>query len=230
MPNIYSASNDGVVGNFNATDAATCRGDASTSGGFSVFTFSSAPGIKNKKSARGGGMWFCHRSYFTFVLTGESGTVDSCNFVVYIDNNSSGGVSSDHSRIIAVEATPLAVSTADYGNCFSSGSTLGTTMSGATAISSTAGYHTIPITGDTSTGGIKVINDDIGSGKVDICLMDYTWDYLNADVGATYGTSEYVQHIINYTEYTGTSRDPYLDITYVTTAVADNATFFGANF
>ena len=230
MPNIYSATNDGVVGALSSTDAATCRGDASTSGGFSVFTFSSAPGIKNNKSARGGGMWFCHRSYFTFVLTGESGTVDSCNLVVYADNTSSGGVSSDHSRIIAVEATPLAVSAADYGNCFSSGSTLGTTMSGATAVSTTAGYHTIPITGDTSTGGIKVINDDIGSGKVDICLMDYTWDYLNADVGATYGTSDYVQHSVYYTEYTGTSRDPYLDITYTSAAVTENATFFGANF
>ena len=175
-------------------------------------------------------MWFNHRSYFEFVLTGESGTVDSCNLVVYIDNTSSGGVSSDHSRVIAVQATALAVSADDYGNCFSSGSTLGTAMSGATAVSTTLGYHTFTITGDTSTGGIKVINDAIGSAKVYICLMDYTWDYLNADVGGTYGTTDYVRHTIYYSERVATDRDPYLDITYVTAAVTDNATFFGANF
>jgi len=30
--------------------------------------------------------------------------------------------------------------------------------------------------------------------------------------------------------YTGTSRDPYIDYTPATAAVTDNATFFGANF
>jgi len=230
MGAVYSESSDGVVGANSTTDAATCRGDASTSGAFNRRTDASAPvGIYNIKTPRAGGMWFNHRSYFEFVLTGESGTVDSCNLVVYMDNLSSAGISSAHTRVIAVEATSFAVSADDYGNCFSSGSTLGTTMTAETAVSTTAGYHTFTITGDVSTGGIKVINDAIGSAKIYVCLMDYTWDYLNADIGGTHGTAEYVRHSVYYSEYSGTSRDPYLDITYTTTAVADNATFFGAN-
>ena len=234
MSIVYSTSSDGVVGTNSATSAVACRGDSSTSGAYARLTDASSPiSIYNLKSIRGG-RWFNHRSYFEFVLTGESGTVDSCNLVVYIDNLSSGGVSSDHSRVIAVEATALAVSGDDYGNCFTdtaSPPTLGITMSSATTISTTAGYHTFTITGDVSTGGIKVINDAIGSAKIYVCLMDYTWDYSNADIAGTYGTSDLVRHQIYYSEDTSGSRDPYLDITYTSgVTVTYNATFFGANF
>ena len=165
-----------------------------------------------------------------FDLSSESGTVDSCGLIVYMDNTTSGGVHPSAQKVIAVEATALAGSTADYGNCFSSGSTLGTAVSAAITISTTEGYHTFTITGDTSSGGIKVINDAIGSGTVTICLMDHYWDYEDRDIGGTYGTSESVRHTVSYSDYTGTSRDPYLNINYVSAAVADNATFFGANF
>ena len=239
MPNVYTGSTaDGYVFNYSTTNATTARGDASTTGVGSGFTGTSyVRGIQNNKSARAGGFWWNYRSYFTFVLTGETvgQTVDTCKLFVYMDNLStnldSGGITSAHSRVIAVEATAQDVSSADYGNCFSSGSTLGTAMSGATTISSTAGYHQFAITGDTSAGGIKVINDAIGVGKPVICLMDYTWDYLNADIGGTYGTSEYIRHQVYYAEDTSGSKDPYLDITYTSgVTVTYNATFFGANF
>ena len=231
MATVYSETADGYVLNAGGTDAATVRGDASTSGTFGNFSASSSTvGVQNLKSARGGGTWFNIRSYLVFDLSSESGTVDSCGLIVYMDNTTSGGVHPAAQKVIAVEATALAGSAADYGNCFSSGSTLGTAVSAATTISTTAGYHTFTITGDTSSGGIKVINDAIGSGTVTICLMDNTWDYLNADIGGTYGTSEYVRHSVSYANYSGTSRDPYLNITYVAAAVTDNATFFGANF
>ena len=232
MATVYSETTDGYVVNTSTSDAATCRGDASTSGSFSGFgTSSSVIAIENFKSARGGGTWFNTRSYLVFDLSSESGTVDSCGLIVYMDNTTSGGVHPAAQKVIAVEATALAGSAADYGNCFSSGSTLGTAVSAAQTISTTAGYHTFIVTGDTSSGGIKVINDAIGSGSVTICLMDNTWDYLNADIGGTYGTSEYVRHSVSYANYSGTSRDPKLIIVYETvTATADNATFFGANF
>jgi hypothetical protein len=41
---------------------------------------------------------------------------------------------------------------------------------------------------------------------------------------------DYSRFQVTYTDYTGTSRDPKVDITYATAAVTDNATFFGANF
>jgi len=40
----------------------------------------------------------------------------------------------------------------------------------------------------------------------------------------------YSRFQVTYTDYTGTSRDPKVDITYAITAATDNATFFGANF
>ena len=232
MATVYSETADGYVLNAGGTDAATVRGDASTSGSFSTFgATSSVIAIENLKSARGGGTWFNARTYLVFDLSSESGTVSDCQLVVYMDNLTSGGVHSSAQTVIAVEATALAGSDADYGNCFSSGSTLGTAVSAATTISTTAGYHTFLLTGSTSSGGIKVINDAIGSGTVTICLMDHYWDYSNADIGGTYGTSEYVRHQVYYADYTGTSRDPYLNINYEAVAVAaDNATFFGTNF
>ena len=231
MATVYSETADGYVLNAGGTDAATVRGDASTSGTFGNFSAtSSLAGVQSLKSARAGGTWFNTRTYLVFDLSSESGTVDTCGLVVYMDNVTSGGVHASHQKVIAVEATALAGNTADYGNCFSSGSTLGTAVSAATTISTTAGYHTFIVTGDTSSGGIKVINDAIGSGSVTICLMDNTWDYLNADIGGTYGTSEYIRHTVIYANYGGTSRDPYLNITYAVAAVTDNATFFGANF
>ena len=231
MATVFGETTDGYIINTSGTDAATCRGDASTSGTFGVFSsISASAGIQNLKSARGGGTWYNTRSYLVFDLSSESGTVGSCGLVVYMDNITSAGVHPSAQRVIAVEATALAGNTADYGNCFSSGSTLGTAVSAATTISTTAGYHTFIVTGDTSSGGIKVINDAIGSGSVTICLMDNTWDYLNADIGGTYGTSEYIRHTVIYANYGGTSRDPYLNITYAVAAVTDNATFFGANF
>ena len=238
MPTIYSQTSDGVAGNNDTTDAATCRGNSSTSGGFARFTDASAPvGIYITKSPRASGMWFCHRSFFEFVLTGETAgqTVESCDLKIYMDNLTSAGVHGSHQSVIAVEATaPLTSNGDDYGSCFTdtaSPPTLGVTMTAATAISTTAGYHTFAITGDTSTGGIKVINDAIAVGKPCICLMDYTWDYLNADIGGTYGTSEYIRHQVYYAEDTSGSKDPYLDITYTSgVTVTYNATFFGANF
>ena len=202
MAVVYGDNADGYITNVNGTNATTCRGDASTSGAVGNFTATfNNSGIYIVKSARAGGTWFTHRSYLVFDLSSESGTVDGCLLSVYMDNTTSGGVHPTSQKVIAVEATALGGSTADYGNCFSSGSTLGTAMSAETTISTTAGYNAFTITGDTSSGGIKVINDAIGSGTVTICIMDFYWDYGDRDIGGTYGTSEYVRHQVYYANY-----------------------------
>ena len=56
--------------------------------------------------------------------------------------------------------------------------------------------------------------------------MNYTYDYL--DIEFT-GTGFGVLIGTYYADYTGTSRDPYIDYS-VASAVTYNATFFGANF
>ena len=235
MAVVYSETTDGYIGNLTATDAATCRGDASTSGTISNFTGRSArSGVYVVKSSKGAGAWIIQRSYFVFDLSEEDGTVDSCTLEVYMDNTSNAALSTNEKKVIPVEATALAGNASDYGNCFSSGSTLGTALGPERTVSGVAGYQGFSMTGDTSSGGIKVINDAVGTGGaggiVTICLMDHYWDYEDRDIEATHGSDKPAQHAVTFANNIATTRDPKLDITYVAVTVTDNATFFGANF
>jgi len=223
---IYSSTSgsgdDSVVQNNSTSDWATARGDASTSGAFhndgSIY---STVGVYNRKTTgRGGGSsWQCNRSYFSFDVSGESGTVDSATVKLYLDNI---GAPMPASRVVIVESTTLAGNTADFGNCFSSGSTLGDLMADYVSISTTAGYHDFDLNND----GITALNSKIGSGSFQVCLMGNQFDYLDADPGAG---STYTRAQVWYGEYTFTSRDPKIEIDYEA-AVTHNATFFGANF
>ena len=58
-----------------------------------------------------------------------------------------------------------------------------------------------------------------------ICLINY--DYDLKDIAPTGFSSN--RNGLYYTNYTGTSRDPYLDYELAPT-VTDNAIFFGTNF
>jgi hypothetical protein len=97
----------------------TVRGDETTSGTVrtdtSLHNYVAIYSIKN--SGRGGAVVTDNaRSYFVFDLSGISGaTADTVQFSVYMDSYSSDTV---HANIIAVQATALAGTTADYGNCF----------------------------------------------------------------------------------------------------------------
>ena len=215
---------DATIYNSSTSDWATARGDASTSG--TIHNDSSTKnsvGVYNRKIAgRGGGNnWLCNRSYFSFDVSGESGTVDSATVRLYLDNLGSAG---NAARVVIVESTALAGSTADFGNCFSSGSTLGDLMASYAFVSTTEGYHDFDLNSD----GITALNGKIGSGLFQICLMGNIYDYADADPGAD---SSYTRTQVSYSEYTGTSRDPKIEIDYEAAAVvANNATFFGANF
>jgi len=202
------------------SDWATVRGDASTSGSsYSVNSSSHSLGVYNRKtSGRGGTTWTCYRSYFSFDVSGESGTVDSATIKLYLDNLGSTGSAS---RVMLVEATTLAGSTADFGNCFSSGSTLGTLVAPYVAVSTTGAYHDFVLNSD----GISALNNAIGSGQFQVCLMGQQFDYEDNDPGAG---STYTRIAIYYSEYLGTSYDPKIEIDYA--AVTHNATFFGSNF
>ena len=222
---IYSStsggSDDSIVYNTSTSDWATVRGDASTSGtSHNDYSTVNSVGVYNRKlDARGSITWYCYRSYFSFDVSGESGTVDSATVRLYLDNL---GSPIPASRVVIVESTTLAGNTADFGNCFSSGSTLGDLMADYVSISTTAGYHDFDLNND----GITALNSKIGSGSFQVCLMGNQFDYLDADPGAG---STYTRVQVWYGEYTGTSRDPKIEIDYEA-AVTHNATFFGANF
>ena len=219
-------ADDGTLYNTSSSDWATARGDASTSGTIlNVGSTTNSVGVYNRKTTggRGGGdTWFCYRSYFSFDVSGESGTVDSATIKLYLDNYGSLGVPS---AVRLVEATALAGSTADFGNCFSSGSTLGTDMVGGMgAVSTTAQYHDFELSSD----GITALNNAIGSGQFQVCLMGSAFDYSDLDPGSG---STYTRIHVTYSEYGGTTRDPKIEIDYVgSVAVTHNATFFGSNF
>jgi len=59
-----------------------------------------------------------------------------------------------------------------------------------------------------------------------VCIMNYDHDLRNV---APTGFSAH-RNGMRYTDYTGTSRDPYVDYTLAAVTAADNAIFFGTNF
>lgn len=103
---------EGVVGNH--TTVGTGRGDHN----------SSTTGIYNfYQPGRGGDIFVsCMRSYFAFDFSGLSSgdTIHAGGAGVilslYLDNT--GTTTGDFGKIIAIQSTALAGSTADYGNCF----------------------------------------------------------------------------------------------------------------
>ena len=137
---------------------------------------------------------------------------------IYSDNL--GTDATNEKTVYAVQSTALADSNDDFGNIFSSGTTLGTLL-GSAEISTTLGYHSITL----NTAGVSAANSAIGSGSLIIGVMGY-YDYNNSatSLGGNYGLQN-----VYFSDYTGTSRDPKLDITYAAGTV-DNATFFGTNF
>ena len=223
---IYAAqsgtNDDAIIYNNSTSDWATARGDASTSGtARNDLVSSNTVGVYNRKATgRGSTNWYCYRSYFSFDVSGESGTVDSATVRLYLDNI---GAPIPASRVVIVESTTLAGNTADFGNCFSSGSTLGDLMADYVSVSTTAGYHDFDLNND----GITALNSKIGSGSFQVCLMGNYYDYENRDPG---DDPSYTRVQVWYGEYTGTSRDPKIEIDYEAAAVTHNATFFGANF
>ena len=128
LTSVYSESsgndNDSIL--FNQTSDGsvswdTIRGDIDTSGSNRIDSDTNyLSGIYTRKSSGRGGAVFTdnRRCYFVFDLSGMNATrtyVDA-NLNLRLDNL--GHTNDDFGKIIAVQATALAGTTADYGNCF----------------------------------------------------------------------------------------------------------------
>ena len=212
MSTVFASSGDSVVEKDvstligGASWSATVRGNSSSGGDSQDSTLSAYFfGVWNAKFMGRGttNTWELNRSFFPFDLSGESGTVTSAELKVYVDNL--GDTGTNPSTVYAVVATDLANNTGDFGNVFSSGTTLGTLI-GSTTISTTAGYHTWTV----SSEGVSRINTLIGSGgTLTVGLMGY-YDYNNTDPT----TSNEAKIQVYYSERTGTSQDPKLELTF----------------
>ena len=220
---VYSTTADSYVSHrHNGTDSADVVGDATDSGTFHHNTSTNyTNGILNRTfGLRGGGSassFRCHRSFYTFDLSGYSGTATDADFEFYSD--SLGSI--NYNNIYVIEATALAGSTADFGNVFSSGTTLGTLLANG-QVSSTRQYHTIsPGMGNTAL--VTAINNAVGSGTLTVGVMGY-YDYrIAAGISTSWpaiGSSNYSQIHMYYADGAGTGKDPYLLIDGISVAAS----------
>ena len=225
MATVYASSNDGYVVNaqttWNAARGGTTGSGVSTTATRSTYAINTA-----KTAVRGGGYTFTvSRAFFQFDISGIESEVESATFKV-------SGYSQSGGDIIAVKATSdiATLGTNDFARIIGF-NPIGTDGSGGADMESavtkysdeiaswsTSGYNDITLTSD----ALSDMEDD---DDLYICLMNY--DYDLKDIASTGYLSN--RNGLNWTNYTGTSTDPYIDYT-VAVAVVDDAVFFGANF
>ena len=224
MPTIYAHTNDGYITRFNQSSWSNAR--ASTTGTAASSTSSGHyTGVRaDKTSSRGGGSLFSiYRSFFFFDTSAISTDVSSATFKVRGYSNGGGD-------LIAVKSNAdiATLGTADFGsiagwNTTTDGSGGGDNESNVTKYSaeisiwSIIGYNDIAL----NAQALADMRDD---NILYICLLNY--DYDLKDIEPTGYTSN--RNGLYFTNYTGTSRDPYID--YTLAPAADNSIFFGANY
>ena len=179
-----------------------------------------------KYAARGGGYnYSISRTYFTFDTSGITTTVSEADLKIYGQSFNVADffvVKSEHNDTLVVGDIDAitgwdASDTADGSGAGDQESRV-TKYSGEITSFNTSAYNTISLNGQAR---LDIENDD----SFKICLIESVHDLRDiVPTGYTNRTG------VTFMEYTGTSRDPYLDYTAATVAVTENATFFGANF
>ena len=222
MATIYAHTNDGYV-YATGSNFALIRGAGTGNIVNSTLTRGAYAIRSDVATGRGGGSTYTvTRTFMYFDTSGISTDVQSATLKVY-------GYSQNSGDIIAVKATSdiSSLATSDFDaitgwSSTSDGSGGGDNESNVTKYSdeiatwSTSGYNDITLT---STALANMRDDD----TVYICLMNYDHDLK--DITPT-GTN---RNGLYFANYTGTSRDPYIDYTLAPT-VSDNSVFFGTNF
>ena len=224
MATIYAHTNDGSVARFNQSSWSNARATTTgTSAGSTGTRYSNAVSAY-KSSGRGGSTFYTIiRSFFFFDTSGISTDVDSATFKVYGFSQSSGDLIAVKSKI-DIET----LGTGDFGsivgwNTTTDGSGGGDNESNVTKYSaeistwSTSGYNDITL----NAQALADMRDD---DKVYICLINFDQDLKDIEPTGSNRNGIY------YTNYTGTSRDPYIDYELAAITATDNSIFFGTNF
>lgn len=206
MPDLYSNTDDGSCLAIQQSSFAAARDNAGMLhiSGRSTYSFATAV---QKQSGRGGTVFNVGRSFFYFdtSIINPLKTVASATIKIR-------GFSLTSGDVIAVKSTAFggdggtALAASDFNNItgYSSGASLAgnaTDYSAAfTSTWSTGGYNSLVGTSDLKA---DMASDDV----VIICIMNYTYDYLNqepASQGLFYAGAY-------FTENSGTSSDPYIE-------------------
>ena len=226
MATIYAHTNDGYVIRTNQTSWYNARANTTGTGSSSTTTGHSLAVSAYRVSARGGGYAFnIYRSFFFFDTSGISADVDSATFKVR-------GFSQAGGDLIAVKSNSdiETLGTADFGSIVGWNTTTDGSGGGDNESNVTKYSAEIPIWSASSYNNItlnaQALADMRDDDTVYICLLNYDYDLL--DIAPTGYTSH--RNGLYYTNYTGTSRDPYIDYDLAEVAATDNAIFFGTNF
>ena len=229
MATLYqSNTNDGDVGCYYIRSWDDSRKLAT--GDWGVSTRTTYSNITQRFSGRGAIVTGMTRVFFEFDTSGISVAPTAGNLKIY------GAFTRTDSDLILVQSTQSgAVVASDFDAIYnastelaaSNGSGAGTLdgISGlkySTEVSTwtTSGYNDFPLTAD-------ALSDMASLPAIKCCIMNWSYDFR--DIAPSLDTT--VGAGVTMSDYTGTSRDPYIDYTPGTAAaVAENATFFGANF
>ena len=200
MSTVYAGSSDCRVGSGGQSSWGNAR---STGAVFSNSQSNFQFGIYNiYTGGRGSNSYFVVRSFFGFDLSGLSGTVTDATISIYAKHLGTTGDS--FATMHLKEATSVPTGVGGYTNCFSSGTTFGTTL----GLTTTFGlqYHDCTV----QSAGITAINNQIGSGTFAVAGVGY---YDAANSAPSLG-GNFVRIHIYYSESSGTSNDPKLTLTF----------------
>jgi|TARA_R100000093_G_C1921791_1_gene65879 hypothetical protein len=221
VPSI-TATNDGRAINYETTSWADTRKAASAN---SVNSSSALPNaiVAQKAAGRGGTTYGISRTFMQFDTSSISTTPESAILHIY-------GYDDSDLEVIIMKALPYStLDITDFNNISAAVIALNNSDgSGGGALGGLNGkeYSTVEDGISWSVGSWNIISlnsdalSDMTSGSLfEICVMGYTYDYLDIEPSGTLRSGLYSS--------AESGKEPY--IRYVV-AVTDNATFFGANF
>ena len=226
MATIYAHTNDGYVARFNQSSWSDARANSSGTAASSVATTSTVGISAYAASSRGGGSVFhLVRSFMYFDTSGISSNVDSATLKIR-------GVTYGTGDVIAVKATSdiATLGTADF-EAITGWDSSGTDGSGGGDMESSVTKYSNEITTWSTSGyndialNAQALADMKNDSTVYIALLNFDYDLKDVEPTGTSGRNG-----LYYINYTGTSRDPYVDYTLAAVATTDNAIFFGTNF
>ena len=226
MATVYANTQDGYAARHNQSSWANARANSSGTAGSSAGTAHFAGISAYRSSARGGGVaYHIYRSFMYFDTSGISSNVDSATLKIR-------GYSQTSGDLIAVKATSniSTLGTSDFEEIDGWDSS-GTDGSGGGDMESSVTKYSDEVTTWTASGynditlNAQAKADMRDNGAIYIALINF--DYDLKDVAPT-GFSDN-RNGLYYVNYTGTSRDPYIDYELATVAT-DNSVFFGTNF
>ena len=211
MADLYSSNSDGYIHSDTQSSWAAARDITSGATPDINDTATSYPIRSSRFSSRGGSDTYrVSRSFMWFDTSGITGTVSAATIKIRGYSQSSG-------TIIAVKSTAFG---GDGGTALAAGDidAMPGWTTGASAAGNVTNYSSQVTSGWSTSGynnlsGTSALGSDMQNNNVVIiCLMDYTYDYLNS--APTANQTKAVGHY--WTDYSGTSRDPYIEYTLAT--------------